>query len=51
MSQKLKIFVVDFGPQNISVDGRSDTSYKITWDQAPSCYKIQGFQFAFSKGK
>nr|XP_022304679.1 uncharacterized protein LOC111111817 [Crassostrea virginica] len=38
-----------FGPQNISVDGRSDTSYKITWDQAPSCYKIQGFQFAFSK--
>lgn len=43
----LYVFVVDFGPQNI----RIDDTFKIMWDQAPSCYNIQGFQFALSKGK
>lgn len=41
----------DFGPQNIRVAETVGTTSKIMWDQAPSCYKIQGFHFIYSNGK
>ncbi|XP_022304673.1 uncharacterized protein LOC111111813 [Crassostrea virginica] len=37
------------GPHNIRIDDRFNTSYKIMWNQAPSCCNIQGFQLALSK--
>ena len=48
---KLYVFVLDAGPHNIRIDDRFNTSYKIMWNQAPSCCNIQGFQLALSKGK
>ncbi|XP_022305312.1 uncharacterized protein LOC111112206 isoform X3 [Crassostrea virginica] len=38
-----------FGPQEIRLAGIFGPSYKIMWDQAPSCYNIQGFRFVVIK--
>lgn len=46
----IKQSIVDFGPQEIRLAGIFGPSYKIMWDQAPSCYNIQGFQFVVLKG-
>ena len=46
---KIKQSLVDFGPQKIRLAGIFGPSYKIMWDQAPSCYNIQGFQFVVLK--
>lgn len=35
---------VDFGPMEIRVAEKFGQTLKIMWDQAPSCYKIQGFE-------
>lgn len=41
---------VDFGPIEIRIAEQIGQTLKIMWDQAPSCYNIQGFEFIYSKG-
>lgn len=38
-----------FGPMEIRVAEKFGQTLKIMWDQAPSCYKIQGFEYIYSK--
>lgn len=37
-----------FGPMQIRIAEQFGQTLKIMWDQAPSCYNIQGFEFMFS---
>lgn len=39
-----------FGPMNINISDTFVKSAKIVWSWAPSCYRIQGFQFTYSRG-
>nr|XP_034310664.1 uncharacterized protein LOC117684080 isoform X3 [Crassostrea gigas] len=38
-----------FGPMEIRVAEEFGQTLKIMWDQAPSCYNIQGFEYIYSK--
>lgn len=37
-----------FGPMQIRIAEQFGQTLKIMWDQAPSCYNIQGFEFIYS---
>lgn len=39
-----------FGPMKIKISDTFLESVKIVWSWAPSCYRIQGFQFTYSRG-
>uniref|UniRef100_A0A8W8MD80 Receptor protein-tyrosine kinase n=1 Tax=Magallana gigas TaxID=29159 RepID=A0A8W8MD80_MAGGI len=38
-----------FGPMEIRIAEQIGQTLKIMWDQAPSCYNIQGFEFTYSR--
>ncbi|XP_065929746.1 uncharacterized protein [Magallana gigas] len=40
-----------FGPMKIRIAEQIGQTLKIMWDQAPSCYNIQGFEFIYSKAE
>lgn len=39
-----------FGPMKIHIADTFLESVNIVWSWAPSCYRIQGFQFTYSRG-